>query len=309
MQSAPGSSGRVLVVGGISVDLVAFSKISPQIGETVIGDDFQLVLGGKGSNQAIAAALAGSHSQIVSCVGDDLFSEFATRTLKDFGVGTSFVQTVPGPTGIAHIRVQANGDNNIVVVPLANSKINKTQIDSAFHASEAFDVLLLQLEIPWELNAHSIDLAKRTGAVIILDPAPAAILEDTAWSNIDIVTPNETEAKALTGTTVTDSKTATLAGNWFLERGVGLAAITAGADGVYSISNEAVTHFPAPNVKAIDTTAAGDAFAGYLGALIAQGYEVKQAIAKAVVAASISVTKIGASLSLPIRSEVESFLT
>lgn len=300
--------GAVVVVGSICIDLVSFSKRMPTPGETIIGDDFQLVLGGKGSNQAIAAALAGSPSVLVSCVGDDLFSEFAKQTLIDFGVKTQAVKVVSGPTGIAHIRVDDKGENTIVVVPLANSKLSKAQIDEAFEKTPMAKVLLLQLEIPWELNEHAIKLAKAKGLTILLDPAPAAELPSGAWAQIDICTPNESEAKALTGIAVTDNQSATQAGQWFLERGVKNAVITMGAAGVMLVTNKGTQYFPAPKVKVVDTTAAGDAFAGYLGALIAQGQELASAISVAVKAASISVTKVGASPSLPTMAQVEEFV-
>ena len=301
------SAGAVVVVGSICIDLVSFSKRMPTPGETIIGDDFQLVLGGKGSNQAIAAALAGSPSVLVSCVGDDLFSDFAKQTLIDFGVNTQAVKVVSGPTGIAHIRVDDQGENNIVVVPLANAKLSKAQIDEAFKKTPTAKVLLLQLEIPWELTEHAIKLAKTKEMTIVLDPAPAAKLPTGAWEQIDICTPNESEAKALTGIAVTDNQTATQAGQWFLERGVKNAVITMGAAGVMLVSNRGSQHFAAPKVKVLDTTAAGDAFAGYLGALIAQGQELDTAISMAVRAASISVTKVGASPSLPTMAQVEDF--
>lgn len=299
--------GKVIVVGGVSIDLVAYSKRPPETGETVIGDDFKLVLGGKGSNQAIAAALAGSSSLLVSCIGDDLFSDFAKNTLKEFGVHTNFLRVVEGPTGIAHIRVGESGDNNIVVIPLANSKIRSEQIDETFIGNPDVDVLLLQLEIPWSLNQHAINIAKTNGAAIILDPAPAMELDESAWSQVDIVTPNESEAKSLTGVAVIDEASAMAAGKWFLDRGVTFALITVGANGVYCVSEKGLTHFSAPKVKALDTTAAGDAFAGYLGALISQGAELDLAISQAVVAATISVTRVGASSSLPSRAELETF--
>jgi ribokinase len=280
----------------------------PTPGETIIGDDFQLVLGGKGSNQAIAAALAGSPSVLVSCVGDDLFSDFAKQTLLDFGVNTQAVKVVSGPTGIAHIRVDDKGENNIVVVPLANSKLSKTQIDEAFEKTPTAKVLLLQLEIPWELNEHAIKLAKAKAMTIVLDPAPAAELPAGAWEQIGICTPNESEAKAITGIAVTDNQTAELAGQWFVERGVKNAIITMGGSGIMLVNSQGSQHFPAPKVKVVDTTAAGDAFAGYLGALIAQGEELASAISVAVTAASISVTKVGASPSLPTKDQLENFI-
>ena len=300
-------TGSVLVVGGISIDLVTFSKRYPAPGETIIGDDFQILLGGKGSNQAIAAALAGSHSALVSCIGQDLFSDFATTTLKEFGVDTRFVRSVEGPTGIAHIRVEASGENTIVVVPLANSKLHKDQIDEAFAKNKDIKALLLQLEIAFELNQYAITQAKERGITIILDPAPASNLDESFWAQVDVVTPNESEASALTGIEVVDQKSAEQAGTWFIDHGVKNAVITMGGSGVIWVTKDHVQHFPAAPVQVIDTTAAGDAFAGYLGALISQGKDLESAIKLAVKAASLSVTKVGASPSLPTRAQVESF--
>ncbi len=301
-----GKHGSVAVLGSICIDLAAFLQTAPTPGQTIIGDDFALVLGGKGSNQAIAAALAGSHSTLISCIGQDIFSDFAKESLSAFGVTTSHVLEVPGPTGIAHIRIDATGQNNIVVIPLANSKISEKQIKTALESSDA-DTLLLQLEIPWSLNQKAIELAKAKGMRVILDPAPAQDLASESWSLVDIVTPNESEASAITGIEVTDLESAIKAGNWFVERGVKSAIVTLGGKGVVLVENNRSQHFAAPQVNAIDTTAAGDAFAGYLGASLSQGKMLDDAIAFSVIAASISVTKVGASSSLPTKLEVEAF--
>jgi ribokinase len=298
------NAGSVMVVGGISIDLATFSAKLPAAGESLLGDDFKLVLGGKGSNQAIAASLAGAKSRLVSCVGTDLFTDFALSTLKDFDVDTSFVEIVSGPTGIAHIRVDSKGENNIVIVPLANSKITKSQVDRAFKEAPETKVLLVQLEIPWEINLHAIKKAKAAGMQVILDPAPADPIEESTWKLIDIVTPNESEALSLTGINVHDQESAEASGKWFLKRGVKNALITMGAKGVVLVSEKTCKTFTAPAVNVIDSTAAGDAFAGNLGALLAIGLELETAIQQAVVAASLSVTKPGASTSLPSRQEV-----
>jgi ribokinase len=297
----------VIVVGGISIDLVAFADRLPAPGESILGDDFKIILGGKGSNQAVAAALAGTHSTLVSCVGTDVFTDFATDALEGFGVDTQFVRQVEGPTGIAHIRVAASSQNNIVVIPLANFKITKTQVDEAFAKRSNAKVLLTQLEIPWEVNRHAISLAKSQGLTVVLDPAPASNPEPTAWELINIVTPNESEAHSLTGIEVTDEQSAKKAGQWFLDQGVENAIITMGGSGVVLVNKQETKLFAAPKVQAVDTTAAGDAFAGYLGALLAEGKSLEEAIEVAVKAASISVTKLGASSSLPTRDQVDSF--
>jgi ribokinase len=307
MTNKDSQSGGVIVVGGISIDLVAFADRLPAPGESILGDDFKIILGGKGSNQAVAAALAGTHSTLVSCVGTDVFTEFATDALEGFGVDTAFVRHVEGPTGIAHIRVAASSQNNIVVIPLANFKITKSQVDDAFEKRPNAKVLLTQLEIPWEVNRHAISLAKSQGLTVVLDPAPASNPEPTAWELINIVTPNESEAHSLTGIEVIDEQSAKKAGQWFLDQGVENAIITLGGSGVVLVNKQETKMFAAPKVQAVDTTAAGDAFAGYLGALLAEGSSLEEAIEVAVKAASISVTKLGASSSLPTRDQVDGF--
>jgi ribokinase len=307
MTNKDSQPGGVIVVGGISIDLVAFADRLPAPGESILGSDFKIILGGKGSNQAVAAALAGTHSTLVSCVGTDVFTDFATDALEGFGVDTQFVRQVEGPTGIAHIRVAASSQNNIVVIPLANFKITKTQVDEAFAKRSNAKVLLTQLEIPWEVNRHAISLAKSQGLTVVLDPAPASNPEPTAWELINIVTPNESEAHSLTGIEVTDEQSAKKAGQWFLDQGVENAIITMGGSGVVLVNKHETKMFAAPRVQAVDTTAAGDAFAGYLGALLAEGKSLEEAIEVAVKAASISVTKLGASSSLPTRDQVDSF--
>jgi ribokinase len=296
-----------MVVGGISIDLVAFGERLPAPGESILGDDFKIILGGKGSNQAVAASLAGVSSTLVSCVGTDVFTDFATDALAGFGVDTEFVAQVEGPTGIAHIRVDKSSQNNIVVIPLANFKITKAQVDSAFAQRPNAKVLLTQLEIPWEVNRHALALAKSKGLTVVLDPAPASNPEPTAWDLINIVTPNESEAHSLTGVEVTDEQSAKKAGHWFLDQGVQNAVITMGGTGVVLVNSKETRLFAAPKVQALDTTAAGDAFAGYLGALLSEGASLEEAIEVAVKAASISVTKLGASSSLPTREQVEKF--
>jgi ribokinase len=307
MTNNQSQSAGLIVVGGISIDLVAFADRLPAPGESILGDDFKIILGGKGSNQAVAAALAGTHSTLVSCVGTDVFTEFATDALEGFGVDTAFVRHVEGPTGIAHIRVAASSQNNIVVIPLANFKITKSQVDDAFEKRPNAKVLLTQLEIPWEVNRHAISLAKSQGLTVVLDPAPASNPEPTAWELINIVTPNESEAHSLTGIEVTDEQSAKKAGQWFLDQGVENAIITMGGSGVVLVNKQETRMFAAPKVQALDTTAAGDAFAGYLGALLAEGTSLEEAIKVAVKAASISVTKLGASSSLPTRAQVDGF--
>jgi ribokinase len=303
--SAP-ATGGVLIVGSITADLTTFSTRLPARGETILGDDFTLVLGGKGANQAVAAGLAGGNAHMVGCVGTDLFSDLVTSGLRDAGVHIDHLRAVPGPTGIAHIRVDDSGENDIVMVPLANSSLSEEQIDTAFaDLGTTCKVLLTQLEIPWALTQYAIRKANAAGLTVVLDPAPAATLDEAIWPLVDIVTPNETEASILTGIPVVDEASAIEAGRWFTERGATSALITMAAAGAVLVTADTVERFESIPVDAVDTTAAGDAFAGYLGASLADGFDVTDAIRRAVAAGALAVTRRGASPSLPHRDEVD----
>lgn len=299
----------VVVVGSVTADLTTFSQRLPARGETILGDDFTLVLGGKGANQAVAAGLAGAPTSFVGCVGDDLFHRLVVESLSAAGVDITHLRTVQGPTGIAHIRVDDSAQNDIVTVPLANSALDAPQIDRALTAlAPTTAVLLTQLETPSTLTEYITGRARELGITTILDPAPAAPLPDAVWRNVDIVTPNETEATLLSGITVTDAPSAALAGAWFLERGVGAAVITLADQGSCVVTPTSTTVIGAFPVTAIDTTAAGDAYAGYLGAALASGAELADAVQLAAAAGALAVTKRGASPSLPGREEVDALL-
>lgn len=306
----PSVPGSVLVVGSITADVTAFSRRLPEPGETVLGDDATLVLGGKGANQAVASALAGAETVMVGCVGDDLFRELTLGALTSYGVDTSSVRVVPGtPTGIAHIRVDARGENDIVMVPLANSHLTADDVDRALlaHAGRA-RVLLTQLETPLAVTTHVVGRARAAGLIVVLDPAPAAAIDESLWACVDVVTPNETEARLITGIDVTDIDSACAAGQWFVDRGVAHAVVTLADRGLVLVDRTGGRHVPAPRVEAVDTTAAGDAFAGYLGAGLARGLTVAEALPQAMAAGALAVTRRGASPSLPTADGVAAFL-
>jgi ribokinase len=299
----------VLVVGSVTVDLTTFSTRLPARGETVLGDDFSLVLGGKGANQAVAAGRAGAPVTMVACVGTDVFRDIAVSALVEAGVDTAFVRTVDGPTGIAHIRVDASGENDIVMVPLANGKLDEKLVDEAIAARAAScSVLLTQLETPHRLTRHTLATARDAGLTTVLDPAPAQPLDEGIWALVDVITPNETEAAILTGIAVTDDASAGEAGRWFVERGVRHVIITRAASGVSVVSAAGSMHHDAIAVRTVDTTAAGDAFTGHLGAALAAGGTLDDAVRRAIAAGAIAVTRRGASPSLPTRSEVDELL-
>lgn len=302
------SSSGVLVVGSATADLTTFSDRLPRPGETILGNDFTLVLGGKGANQAVAAALAGAPVRMVACIGTDLFASMVADGLSSAGVDLALVRRVPGPTGIAHIRVDGSGENDIVIVPLANASLSEEQIDEAFADGAPAPVLLTQLEIPIPLAAYALKRARQAGMTTILDPAPAAHLPEDIWPLIDMVVPNESEAAFITGIPVVDAASAVQAGRWFVERGVTHALITLAGAGAVLVTADGDEHFAAIPVQPVDTTAAGDAFAGYLGASLALGSPLDTAIASAMAAGALAVTKRGASPSLPTRDEVDAML-
>lgn len=306
--SDPRAAG-VIVVGSVTADVTTFSERLPSRGETILGKQFTLLLGGKGANQAVASGLAGTDSFMVGCIGNDLFQELVGGGLRRHGVDTSELRVVEAPTGIAHIRVDASGENDIVMVPLANDHLSLEQIDGAIgHLRSRASVLLTQLEIPREKAIHAIRVGRAAGLTVILDPAPAAVLPEDVWASVDYVTPNETEASLITGIAVTDFASAVKAGQWFLARGVRNAIITMASAGAVLVTPDQTTEFPAYPVTAVDTTAAGDAFSGYFGASLAAGLSVVQSIARAMAAGALAVTKHGASVSLPSSDEVDTFL-
>ncbi|ERG64307.1 hypothetical protein L332_07550 [Agrococcus pavilionensis RW1] len=310
-QAAAGTAeGGVLVVGSINVDVTAFAPRAPQPGETLTGDSFELQLGGKGANQAVAAARAGATTHMVGCVGDDAFAGLVTSSLGAAGVDLEHVRTVPGHTGVAHIRVVEQGENDIVVIPEANAALDAAQLERAFAAlAGTARVMLTQLETPFAMTLVAARLARDAGITVILDPAPAVPLDHAIWPLVDLVKPNETEASLLTGIRVDSRESAERAGRWFVDRGAGAALITMGGEGSVLVTAASVSHHESVRVDVVDTTAAGDAFAGHLAASIARGLPIEQAIRRAGAAGAITVTRRGSSSSVPTASEVDALLS
>ncbi len=294
------------MVGSITTDVTAFARRLPVPGETVLGDDVTMVLGGKGANQAVAAARFGAPTWMVGCVGDDPFAEICLTGLRGNGVDTGGVRQVAGATGIAHIRVDAAGQNDIVITPLANARLTPAMVDESLASlSGQVSVLLLQLEIDAAVTVHAAQAGRAAGLTVVLDPAPAVPLPETAWSAVDVVTPNESEATTITGIEVTEVDSAVRAGGWFLDRGVRRALVTLGGAGGVLVEADRQTGFTAYPVTAVDTTAAGDAFTGVLGAALALGASIEAAVGYATAAGALSVTTPGASPSLPWRTAID----
>jgi ribokinase len=298
------------VVGSINADLTAYSSPLPRPGETLLGEHFEVVLGGKGANQAVAAVRAGASTYLVGAVGDDLFRNLTLDMLIAEGIDTSAVRVLGGRTGIAHIRVDTTtGQNDIVVVPNANYLLAPKQAAEALRGlQDRVAVVLVQLEIPLPVVIRIAELCQELGLRVVLDPAPAQPLPEAIWPMISVVKPNELEAEVITGISVTDTSAAELAGHWFLNRGVQAAVITMAEDGVLVVDANATTAYPAFPAEPVDTTSAGDAFAGVLGAGLAQGLTLADAVRRSLAAGALSVTVRGASPSLPTAAQIDAFL-
>jgi ribokinase len=302
--------GGVAVVGSISVDLTVFATPLPRPGETVIGECFSMVLGGKGANQAVAAVRAGADTYLVGAVGDDVFGELMLSRLTGEGIDTTQVRMRHGETGVAHIRVDtATGQNDIAIVPNANHTLAEDDVEQALRElADRVAVVLVQLEIPIPVVRRTAIVCRELGLPLILDPAPAQPLPDDLWPGVAVVTPNELEAETLSGIPVADQESAVAAGRWFTDRGVQTALITRAAAGVTIVGEDEVLERSAFRVTAVDTTAAGDAFAGALGAALAHGRSLDDALQRGLAAGALAVTVRGASPSLPSAAAVDGFL-
>lgn len=299
----------VAVIGSMTADVTAKAARLPKRGQTVLGSDFTLISGGKGSNQAVMAAHMGVPTWMVGSVGNDLFRDTILHSLQAHGVETRFVDVLDGEsTGIAHIRVDESGDNDIVIVPLANTKTSPARVDRFFNHGVDVNVLLLQLEISVETVYYAARQAKKKGAMVIFDPAPAVDVPNDIYQYVDIVTPNETEASILTGVDVRDVKTAEQAARVFREKGVPTTMVTLGDKGVVVFDSNGLRYLEAYSAEVIDTTAAGDAFTGTLGACLSQGIAMDTAISYAMAAGALTVTRMGAQSSLPTRQAILDFI-
>lgn len=300
---------RIVVVGSLNMDLVIKAARRPQPGETLIGESFGMFLGGKGFNQAVAAARLGGSVQMVGRVGRDDFGRRLVPSLADEGVDLTYVVEDPEvSTGIASLVIDAQGDNSIIIVPGANLRLAPEDIDRAAEVLAAADVLMMQLEVSLQTVEHAAHLARSAGVKVLLNPAPAQPLSDDLLRLVDVLTPNETETELLTGISVADIDSAARAAQALLARGVGTVILTLGARGALLAEPRGITHVPGYRVQVVDTTAAGDAFCGALAVQLAQGAALTGAITVANAAGALATTVLGASPSMPSRQAVEQFV-
>jgi ribokinase len=295
----------IAVVGSINMDVAVRVATLPQPGETVAGADAELSLGGKGANQAVAAARLGADVILIGCLGADAFGQAARQALLAENVDLGGVQTVASiATGVALITIGHNGQNMISVSPGANAALSAAAILNHGLALSRSKILLLQNETPVEAAHAAIQVAHAGGALVICDPAPAAGYDPDLIAAADIITPNETEAAMLTGLAVTDRASALEAARRLVARGSRNAIVKLGADGAVYAGRDGEGHVAAPPVVAVDTVAAGDCFNGALAVALAEGMAFRDALAFACRAASVAVTRAGASASMPYRLEL-----
>jgi len=296
---------RILVIGSSNTDMVIKTKKLPAPGETILGGTFLMNPGGKGANQAVAAARLGGKVTFITKLGNDLFGNQAVGLLMREGIDTQYViKDIEFPSGVALITVDSAGENSIVVAPGSNGNLLEEDITPQIFETCKFEILLLQLEIPVSTVVYTAVTASEHGIKVILNPAPTCKLPDNLLKHTWLITPNEIEAETITGVAITDNPSAERAAALIQERGVKNVIITLGETGAFVKSEEFTGLIPGVKVIPIDTTAAGDVFNGALAVAISEGKGLKDAVVFANKAASISVTRMGAQASAPYRNEI-----
>ena len=296
---------QIVVIGSSNTDMVIKTSKLPIPGETILGGEFLMNAGGKGANQAVAAARLGGKVSFIARTGNDLFGNEAKKLFEAEHIITNFLVTdADHPSGVALITVDEKGENCIVVAPGANNYLLESDIDLAREEILQSEIVLMQLEIPLKTVEYVTDIAFSAGKKVILNPAPAIKLTDSLLSKLYMITPNETEAELISGIPVTDTESAILAAKNIYNRGVQVVIITMGSKGALLFTGESAVVIPSVKVEAIDTTAAGDVFNGAIAVAIAEGLPLEEAVGFACKAAAISVTRMGAQASAPYREEI-----
>lgn len=299
------SNKTILIVGSSNTDMVIKTNHFPAPGETILGGKFLMNAGGKGANQAVAAARLGGKVTFVGKTGDDIFGRQAVQQLENEGINVEFMVTdMENPSGVALITVDHKGENSIVVAPGSNGTLNETDFNRAIPVLDDAAYVLMQLEIPIATVEYIATLAFERQKRVILNPAPAAKLTDELLQKLYIITPNESEAELLTGIKVTDEQSALKAASLLHEKGVEIIIITMGSAGAFILADGQYEIISTIKVDAVDTTAAGDTFNGALAVALSEGKTIRESIAFANKAAAISVTRIGAQSSVPFRNEI-----
>lgn len=299
-------STKVAVLGSINMDLVVRCARLPDRGETILAQEAAEVCGGKGANQAVQAALAGAAATMIGRVGDDAIADRLLQNLERHGVDTQFVSRSQGcGSGLAIVAVERSGENSILVVPGANGLVSVEDVDAAAMAIENADILLVQLEIPMSAVLRGIQLAREAGVRVIVDPAPAPRDAPAELLQVDLICPNLSEAGALLGTALrNDEQMLVDAARELQQRGARSVAITLGAAGALLLTGQEPRFVPPIPTPAVDTTAAGDAFAGALAVFWGEGAPLEQAVQWANAAGAISASRAGAQPSMGSRDQI-----
>lgn len=301
--------GKIVIVGSSNVDLIVKTARIPLPGETVMGGEFMMVCGGKGANQAVAVNRLGGEAVFVTRIGKDMFGDRLLAQYESEGMDTGFViRDAETASGVAIISVDAKGENCIVVAPGANERLSMEDIDAAREQIVSADYVLMQMEIPLEVIRYVKNMAVAAGVKVILNPAPAAALDDDLLGGLFMITPNETECALITGQEVENEAEAASAARTLLSRGVSNVIVTMGSRGALVQTAQQSLLVPARRVDAVDTTAAGDVFNGAVAVALSEGRGIVEAVRMATVASSVSVTRMGAQPSVPTRAEVEDIL-
>ena len=297
---------KIVVIGSCNTDMVINMERLPLPGETLLGGKFFMNSGGKGANQAVAAARLGGKVIFIAKVGNDPFGIHSIDQYKAEGIATKHVLVdKEHPSGVALILVDAHGENSIAVASGANAHLTPQDIDEAQVAIEEGDIVLMQLETPMETVEHAARMAKQIGKRVILNPAPAQVLPEALLRSLYMLIANETEAEYISGTQITDMDSVARAADIICDKGVENVVITLGAKGAFVKERGAYHQVQGLRVKAVDATAAGETFCGALCVALAEGKGITEAVEFANRAAAVTVTRMGAQSSLPYRSEVE----
>ena len=301
---------QLTVLGSVNADHVLRVGSFPRPGETLHGQGYSVIAGGKGANQAVAAARLGANVSFIACVGDDSFGLNIRQEFEKDGINIDAVMIEKDtPTGIAMIQVAATGENSICISAEANACLTPQRIAAHTRIIEQADMLLLQLEVPMESIEYAAEIANKSGTTVILNPAPAQHLSDKLLKLIDIITPNETEAEILTGIKVFDAQSAQLAADALHKKQIKTVLITLGSQGVWLSKDGEGVQIMGYKVDAVDTTAAGDTFNGAFLTALLEDKPLNEAVQFAHAAAAITVTGQGAQSSIPYRQDVTEFLT
>lgn len=300
---------KVVVVGSLNMDLVTRASRLPRAGETLVGQTFTTVPGGKGANQAVASARLGADVSMIGCVGTDAYGIQLRDALLVEGIDCRAVSTVEGSSGVALIVVDDTSQNAIVIVAGSNGELTPASLQAFDTVLQVANVIVCQLEVPMATVGYALKRGRELGKTVILNPAPASAPLPAEWyASIDYLIPNESEAGALSGVTVDSLDSARLAATRLFQAGAGKVIITLGPQGVLFSDGLVFEHLVAPKVKAVDTTAAGDTFVGGFAAALANGESEAEAIRFGQVAAALSVTRAGAQPSIPTLHDVQGFV-